>query len=103
LRCSLPPEQIEEWYARFARKKTKSFFGGDMNDHMNMKNGMPTTCFYAADTKERKFPNDYEIMVLDDVLNEEDRPAGFYWNHGRSHGVAISRERHEIVFWAESW
>lgn len=103
LRCSLPPEQIEERYTYFARKKTRSFFGGDTTDHMNMKDGMPTTSFYTADTKDRSFPDDYEIMIFDQVVTEESRPAGIYWNHGRCHGVAISKQRNEIVYWAEFW
>ncbi len=103
LRYSLPSEEIAELHACFAERKTRSFFGGDTNDHMNMKEGMPTSFFYTADTEDRKFPIDYEIMIFDEVLKEEDRPPGFYWNHGRSHGVAISRKRSEIVYWAESW
>ncbi len=91
LRYSLPSEQIEERYAYFAQKKTKSFFGGT-----------PTTSFYIGDTKDGRFPDDYEIMIFDRVLKEEDQPAG-YWNHGQSHGVAISKQRHEIIYWAESW
>jgi hypothetical protein len=103
LRCSLPPEQIEERYAYFARKRTRSFFGGDMRDHINMKDGMPTTFFYTGEGKDRRFPTDYEIMVLDEVPKEEDHPGGISWRHARCHGVAISRERHEIVYWAEAW
>jgi len=103
LRCSLPPEQIEEQYAYFASKRTKSFFGGNASDHMNMREGMPTSSFYTGDTRDNRFPPDYEIMIFDEVLKEENRSAGFYWNHARCHGVAISRERHEIVYWAEFW
>jgi hypothetical protein len=44
---------------------------------------------------------DYEIMIFDPVLTN--RPPGFYWNHGQSHGVAISTARNEIVYWAEAW
>ena len=103
LRCSLPPEQIDEQYTDFASKKTKSFFGGNASDHMGVREGMPTSSFYTGDTKDTRFPPDYEIMILDEVLKEKDRSADFYWNHGRCHGVAISRERHEIVYWAEFW
>ncbi|GAJ14113.1 unnamed protein product, partial [marine sediment metagenome] len=80
-----------------------SFIGGDTNAHMNMKEGMPTTFFYTGGSDNHEFPDDYEVMIFDNVLKEEDRPEGHYWNHGQSHGVAISKKRNEIVYWAESW
>ncbi len=101
LRLRLPPERIRKLYKEFVAQRTKSFFGGDTNRHMNEKEGMPTTSFTTADT--RSFPNDYEIMIFDRVLPDSERPPGFYWNHGRSHGVVISTNRNEIVYWAESW
>jgi len=70
---------------------------------MNSKDGMPTTCFFTSDDGQREFPKDYEIMIFDKVFKDEDRPKGFYWNHGYCHGVAISRKRNEIVYWAECW
>lgn len=103
LRYSSLPNRISELYDHFAAEKTKSFVGGDTNDHMNMKGGMPTTFFYTSGSDSHEFPDDYEIIIFDKVLKEEDRPQGHYWNHGQSHGVAISKERSEIVYWAESW
>ncbi len=102
LRYSLPDKEMSDLYERFSRIKTKSFTGGDMNDHMNMKEGMPTTFFHTNGSKDQKFPADFEVMIFDEVMKGE-RPEGFYWNHARCHGVAISRTRHEIVYWAESW
>jgi hypothetical protein len=103
LRLCLPPEHIRQLYTQFATQRTKSFFGGDSNRHMNEKEGMPTTYFATGDTDGRSFPTDYEVMIFDPVLPESERPPGFYWNHGRSHGVAISTNRNEIIYWAESW
>lgn len=102
LRYSLPSDEIAELYARFYEKKTKSFFGGNMNGHMNMKEGMPTTFFYTSGSDDHEFPHDFEIMIFDEVLKEENRPEGHYWNHGQSHGIAISKTRNEIVYWAEA-
>jgi hypothetical protein len=56
-----------------------------------------------AAANDHSFPDDYEVMIFDSVLPESERPPGFYWNHGRGHGVAISTNRSEIVYWAESW
>lgn len=101
IRYGLPADQIKALHSRFSSEKTKSFFGGDTNAHMNQTNGMPTTSFYTGTDGRRDFPADYEIMIFDPVLTN--RPPGFYWNHGRSHGVAISTAKNDIVYWAEAW
>jgi len=97
LRYSTSPEEIGKLHAVFAEKKTKSFFGGDTNDHANMKGGLPTTFFYTSDSGDLEFPDDFEILVL------QASPQDTSWNHGESCGVAISRKRNEIVYWAEYW
>ncbi len=101
LRLQLSTEEIKQFYAQFSGKKTKSFFGGDTNSHVKQKEGMPTTYFYTADL--RPFFNDYEIMIFDKITPDTERTEGFRWNHGTSHGVAISKKRNEIVYWAEAW
>ena len=103
IRYSTPANVTSELYDRFSQTKTKSFMGGDTNDHMNMQEGMPTTFFYTSGSNKREFPKDFEIMIFDEVLKEEDRPDRHFWNHGQSHGVAISKKRNAIVYWAESW
>jgi hypothetical protein len=103
LRYAAPPAAISELHERFVGKKTASFTGGDTNVHMNTEVGMPTTFFYTGESGNGRFPDDYEIMIFDKVLEREDRSPGFYWNHGKSHGVAISKKRNEIIYWAELW
>jgi len=103
LRLELPRSEIKTLRARFLQERTKSFFGGDTNDHMNVVNGMPTTFFMTGEEDQHEFPADYEVMIFDPVLPESERPDGHYWNHGQSHGVAISEKRNEIIYWAESW
>jgi len=100
LRLELPPGHIEQLHAHFLQQRTRSFFGGDSSRHMNQTNGMPTTDFRTGDRGQRSFPPDYEIMVLDQPDPKSVNPN---WNHGRSHGVAISGQRNEIIYWAESW
>ncbi len=102
LRFSVPEQEISDLYEHFAAIRTKSFHGGDWGEHANAKDGMPTTWFHTGDSQDRSFPADYEVMILDPLLTEQERATGS-WNHGRSHGVAISRERGEIVYWAEDW
>jgi len=101
LRLQLSKEEIKQLYSQFSEKKTKSFFGGDNNSHANQKEGMPTTFFYTADLKS--FPDDYEIIIFDKIIPDTERTEDFRWNHGTSHGVAISKKRNEIVYWAEMW
>ncbi|MFA5794584.1 MAG: hypothetical protein WC980_05895 [Candidatus Brocadiia bacterium] len=111
IRYTLPADRITELYGQFSKIKTKSFFGGNINIHMNMENGMPTTDFYTNDfgnlsPKERyqkmKFPDDYEIMIFDKIIKSSESVDG-YWNHGESHGVVISKQRNEIIYWADFW
>ncbi len=96
LRYSLDEKQIAELYDKFSSLKTKSFHGGSATDHANSGDGaMPTTSFYTSGSDEYEFPDDYEIMVLDPIVES------YNWNHPRSHGVAISKKRNEIIYWAE--
>ena len=99
LRYSASPEIIDELYERLSVQKTKSYYGGQSSEHMNMEGGMPTTIFYTSGSENFEFPDDYEIMIFDELVTQN----GGYWNHGKSHGVAISRQRNEIVYWAEHW
>jgi hypothetical protein len=103
LRYKTTPEKINELYDRFSEQSTRSYFGGSMYEHMNMDDGMPITDFYTNDSGSREFPVDYEIMIFDEPLSEPGQGERHYWNHGESHGVAISREHNEIVYWAEDW
>ena len=91
LRYTTSHDKISELYDRFSKEKTKSFVGADSSDHMNMKNGIRTTFFYTSGSKDRKFPKDFEIMVfdIDESLSKGCR------------GVAISKKKNEIVYWAK--
>ena len=103
LRLKLSPVEIENLSAKFEAQATKFFLGGDSGKHMNEKEGMPTADFHTSDDGRRAFPDDYKIMIFDPLLPESERRPGFYWNHGTSHGVAISKDRSEIVYWTEFW
>jgi hypothetical protein len=103
LAYSTTSDTIAALYDKFSEMKTKSFIGGDTNDHMNGEEGMPTTFFFTSPTGEDSFPDDYEVMIFDRLLTEEERQEEYLFNHGEAHGVAISRKRNEIVYWAESW
>lgn len=60
-------------------------------------NDPPSDRFRTADDPaDRTFPAHYRVYILDAV----NRGA---WNHGHLHGIAISTETNEVVFFAESW
>ncbi len=99
LRYSLPQNMIRELYKEYSRVKIKSFSGGNFNDHIHQPGGMPTTFDYSDKKGDRRFSGDFEIMVFDDRSNSKSKT----WNHGRSHGVAISLQKNIIIYWAESW
>lgn len=68
---------------------------------------MPTTNFFTSkapqnDPTRLSFPADYEIMVLDPIIPNSEKAENHAWLDSDSHGVAISKQRNEIVYWAES-
>lgn len=99
IRYSLPPEEIEKFHSKFEKLKSCSVFGGDINSTLNDEKLMRITDFYTSGDKSQTFPKDYEIMVLDPFVSKSKRN----WNHGQAHGVAISKKKNEIVYWAELW
>lgn len=96
LRLALPANEISQLHSIFIRKRTVSFFGGCTFSHINETNGMPTASFLTGAKDQIEFPLDYEIMVLDPIVAKTVTP-------GQSHGVAISTNRNEIVYWANEW
>ena len=95
VRMTLPEDTIGQLFEEFDSKKLKSFRGGGWSDHANSDGGVPATFFRTAEPDYRDssgdvapgdFPEDFVVMVL-----------------GTSHGVAISKPRNQIVYWADDW
>lgn len=97
LRYASTPENIEKLYEKFVEVRTISYLGGGFFTHVNEENGVPTASFHT-DSGSIDFPDDFEIMVFDKLVDSDCN-----WNHGQSHGVVISKQRSEIVFYAEFW
>ncbi len=115
LRLKVSEEDLNKLYEKYNKIKTKSFYGGTSSEHINRRDGMPTTSFYtnnntettknltfAEEIEKLTFPEDYEIMIFDEIIRKEESSGGF-WNHGKSHGVVISKKRNEIIYFAQSW
>ncbi|MHC4498716.1 MAG: DUF4190 domain-containing protein [Planctomycetota bacterium] len=96
VKMSLPQDRIDQLFHEFDLKKIKSFQGGGWSDHANSEGGVPTTFFRTGESDYGDFPDDFTIMVL----GAKDEGA---WNHGSTYGVAISKLRNEIVYWADDW
>jgi hypothetical protein len=93
LRMVLPQMQVAKWFGKYSQSAMKSFQGGCKSDHANQCDVLSTN-FHTSDTKEKEFPADYLILVLGNQGS---------WNHGASWGLAISKSRKEVVWWAEQW
>ena len=62
---------------------------------------LPQPPFYTASIgRALGFPPRFTLYYL---VARPGTTRGFPWNHGRTAGVAISREPPEIVYWAEHW
>ncbi|MHC4335790.1 MAG: hypothetical protein ACYSUP_07500 [Planctomycetota bacterium] len=103
VKMTLPEDRINQLFEEFGSKKIKSFQGGGWSDHANSEGGIPTPSFRTGESDSRHssgdfvaegFPKDFVVIVLGTSGN---------WNHGTSHGVAISKPKNEIVYWAEDW
>ena len=101
LAMKLPANKVSRLRDEFTALDSLTFRGGDTNDHMNAERSAPTTFYYTSGTGEHSFPDDFELYVLDEVPDEW--PEGHYFNHGESHGVAVSTKRNTVVYWAEAW
>ena len=102
VRFSLPPNEITKTYESAVLQKTKSFRGGDFGTHVLSPSGLPTTLFYTSGARPTNgwstFPTDYEVMAFDSLPTNN-----LSSSHWKSHGVAISKTRNEVVYWAEIW
>ncbi len=98
-RVPMSSEQGASLLSQYSAHALATYQGGDVNDHSNISNGIPTTFFYTSGTQDLKFPSDFSILVLHAVNRSQKDP----WNHGDSSGIAVSAQRHEVVYWAESW
>jgi len=85
------PEQIDTLYHEYKRRSALTFTAGTENGYIE-----PINCL-ANDTRDfADFSEDYTLFYLDEHPPTDAKD----WNHPHSHGVAISRKRCRVVFWA---
>ncbi|MBK7998846.1 MAG: hypothetical protein IPK15_09060 [Verrucomicrobia bacterium] len=99
LKVSMSDSEIASELSKISNNVLATYHGGNVNVHANETNGIPTTFFFTNETNDHTFPGDYAVMVI-----KADRRGGnSSWNHGATAGVAVSTQRHVVVYWAEDW
>lgn len=99
IRFTLPPEEVAKIHDLATDTAKDVYDGGDFSGSFTAKKGgLAGTNFYTADTQRMDFPEDYRIFVFAATST-----GGDTWNHGRSHGVVVSKQRNEVIYYAERW
>lgn len=98
----LAPSQVKKIYDE-ASNQAKQFHddGGETNLNTDRTNVFISANFRTSDSDVKAFPTDYQIFIFD--AKPHNVSSDFDWNHGTNCGVAISKERSEVIYWAESW
>lgn len=108
LRLQLSAESVEEVYATYMLL-AKSIFNGanKLPSGSNNPGILPKWRFFTFPPEQNEtagvptlLPQDFENMLLSSYPYKS-KPTD--WNHGESSGIAISKERSEIIYWAEDW
>jgi hypothetical protein len=99
LRLTLPPGEVAMAYESASTNAKDFYDGGNSLTSVNAKKGgLPGTGFYTSDNKDHNFPSDYRIFVFAALS-----AGGNAWDHGQSYGLVISKERNEVIYYAEQW
>lgn len=99
LKVPMSDSEIASELSKISNNVPATCHGGDVSDHANQSNGIRTTVFFTSETNTRTFPDDYAVMVI----KADRRGENSLWNHGATAGVAVSTQRHVVVYWAEDW
>jgi len=108
LRVQVPDNFVESVYAIY-RPQAKAIFNGAEKLERGAGNPdmLPKWSFFTFPPDENEtpgthslLPKDFQILLLSSHPYKSN-PSD--WNHGQSSGISISRERSEIIYWAEDW
>jgi hypothetical protein len=67
--------------------------------HQQSSTKLPAPAFLTDGKEILEFPEDYQIIFL----HAQDNGGNRRWNHGSTAGVAVSKQRKTIVYWADDW
>jgi hypothetical protein len=103
VRLNLPAAEVSKAYDDATRIAKDFYDGGDALTSCNSKtktNGLPGTSFHTSDDKKQwEFPADYRIFVF--AAHDAGGTPSF--QSGTCYGVVISKQRNEVIYYAESW
>lgn len=85
------PARIDSLYRDYAPRSTLTFPARTEDGYVE-----PTNCVAERAEDDWMFSEDYTLFYLD----EKPPTAEKDWNHPDSHGVAISKKRCRVVYWA---
>jgi hypothetical protein len=100
VRLTLPASEVSKLYDD-ATKAAKDFYdGGTTYTSVNSRtNGLPGTSFHTSDNKQEEFPADYRVFVF----AAQDAGGNPHYQSGKCYGVVISKQRNEVIYYAENW
>ena len=94
LRCELPANEIRSLLIECRAKVQSLSPSVSKNKDRHAAKG-PFTLLCAGETEPRKWPQDFEILLLCPDREADNRTETF------SYGVAVRVDRNEVVYWAE--
>jgi len=101
VRLTLPATEVSKIYDN-ATKVAKDFYdGGGTYKSVNSKtNGLPGTSFHTSDSPQQPdFPVDYRVFVF----AAQDAGGTPPYQSGTCYGVVISKQRNEVIYYANKW
>jgi len=108
LRVQMPAKDVEKVYASY-RPRAEAIFNGGIKLERGTDNPdmLPKWSFFTFPPDENETPGTYSLLPKDfEILLLSSHPYKSNptdWNHGQSSGISISRQRREIIYWAEDW
>jgi hypothetical protein len=98
VRLTLPPADVAKAFDTASNTAKDFYDGGGVFESTNAKHGgLPGTSFHTSGAQETDFPADYRVFVY----GAQDH--GGHWNHGNSYGIVVSKQRNEVIYFAENW
>lgn len=100
----LPKEQIEEMRALYGERATLRLINGDWKTREGGSNNLPIPRFETISRTDGLLGLErFDVFEFGEVYPVENQSEGFYWNHGKSYGVAIEKNGRKIVYWSVAW
>jgi hypothetical protein len=101
VRMTLSAAEVSKVYDDASQTARDFYDGGTMYTSVNSKtNGLPGTSFHTSDNeKQVEFPADYRIFVF----AAKDAGGSPPFQSGKCYGVVVSKQRNEVIYYAESW